>query len=83
MTPDRDFKRDDSVEQEMVKAVEELDDTEKAILERLGGALTTRQKKRLEDLRRLHHTLRGPEDVLDHGNYSRPFPPHTHTGGKR
>jgi hypothetical protein len=45
------------------------------MLERIGGPLTARQKKQLENLGRLHRSLRGPEDVLDEANYSRPFPP--------
>ena len=32
------------------------------------------QKKILADLTRLHRSLRGPEGLLDKGNYSRPFP---------
>jgi hypothetical protein len=41
----------------------------------LLGKLTPRQNKLLANLRRLFHSLRGPEDVLDEDNYSRPFPP--------
>jgi hypothetical protein len=33
------------------------------------------QKTILTNLARLHHSLRGPEGLLDRGNYSRPFPP--------
>jgi hypothetical protein len=64
-----------TVEQEMVKAVDDLESTDKAILERLGGPLTAQQKKQLRDLSRLYDSLQGPEDALDQSNYSRPFPP--------
>jgi hypothetical protein len=36
------------------------------------------QKKILTELARLHRSLRGPEGLLDKGNYSRPFPPPLH-----
>lgn len=58
--------------------VEETNLAEQAAQEELGellGKLTPRQQKLLANLRRLHHSLRGPEDVLDEDNYSRPFPP--------
>jgi hypothetical protein len=38
------------------------------------GTTDQRQKRLLANLGRLFHSLRGPEDVLDHGDYSRPFP---------
>lgn len=34
-----------------------------------------RQQIVVEGLKRLHDSLRGPEDLLDRANYSRPFPP--------
>jgi hypothetical protein len=34
-----------------------------------------KQKSPAKQLSRLHHSLRGPEDRLDKGEYSRPFPP--------
>jgi hypothetical protein len=34
-----------------------------------------RQQVLVEGLRRLQDSLRGPEDLLDRANYSRPFPP--------
>ena len=58
--------------------VENVSATEPANQEELGeflGKLTPRQNKLLANLRRLFHSLRGPEDVLDEDNYSRPFPP--------
>jgi hypothetical protein len=33
------------------------------------------EQKIIADLNRLHHSLRGPENLLDKGNYSRPYPP--------
>lgn len=61
-----------------ILAVEVLDPTEASILEELGSLFDLpdkRQKQLLEDLVRLHHSLHGPEGLLDRGNYSRPFPP--------
>jgi len=58
--------------------VENASAAEPANQEELGellGKLTPRQNKLLTNLRRLYHSLRGPEDVLDEDNYSRPFPP--------
>ena len=75
MTNDQYKKRDESTEQELVKAVDDIASSERGMLERIGGPLMARQKKQLENLGRLHRSLRGPEDVLDEANYSRPFPP--------
>jgi hypothetical protein len=60
---------------EIVKDFRELDRTEKAMLERIGGTLTKNQRETLADLERLVNSLAGPEDVLDSGNYGRPVPP--------
>lgn len=62
-------------ENEIVKDFRELDRTEKAMLERIGGTLTKSQRETLADLERLVNSLAGPEDVLDSGNYGRPVPP--------
>jgi hypothetical protein len=40
MTSDAEKKHKESVEQEIVKALEDLDATQSAILERFGGSLT-------------------------------------------
>ena len=37
--------------------------------------LSRRQRRLLSDLTLLHHSLRSPENLLDRGAYSRPFPP--------
>jgi len=63
------------VENEIVKDFRELDRTEKAMLQRIGGSLTKSQQETLADLERLVNSLTGPEDVLDSGNYGRPVPP--------
>ena len=67
-----------SSESEIVKDFRELDRTEKAMLQRIGGTLTKSQRDTLEDLGRLISSLAGPEDVLDTESYSRPFPPRHH-----
>lgn len=59
--------------------VENASAAEEANQEQVGellGKLTPRQNTLLDNLRRLFHSLRGPEDVLDDDNYSRPFPSH-------
>jgi hypothetical protein len=61
-----------------IVVVEEQDPTVKAIQEELGeflGVPDASQKKILADLARLHFSLRGPEIIMDLGNYSRPDPP--------
>jgi hypothetical protein len=65
-------------ESEIVKDFRELDRTEKAMLQRIGGTLTKSQRDTLEDLGRLITSLAGPEDVLDSESYSRPIPPRHH-----
>lgn len=67
-----------NLEETDIAFVETLGPAEPANQEELGellGKLTPRQNKLLANLRRLFHSLRGPEDVLDEDNYSRPFPP--------
>jgi hypothetical protein len=66
-------------QEEGIVFVEQRDTAAEANQQELGellGKLTPQQQKLLANLRRLHHSLRGPEDVLDEDNYSRPFPPH-------
>ena len=58
--------------------VERMDPAEQAILQEVGedlNKLDTRQKKLLAGLRRLYHSLRGPEEEFDEAGYSRPIPP--------
>ena len=65
-------------DREMVKAVEGIERKEGDIDRLLGGLMNEpdrKQKKLLRDLNLLLESLRGPEDSLDRGNYSRPFPP--------
>jgi hypothetical protein len=59
-------------------AVGKLESTEKAIQEEISevvGRPSRRQREIIEELSRLHHSLRGPEDLLDRRSYSRPVPP--------
>ena len=59
-------------------AMERLEATETAIQQEIGGLVgkpDKRQKELLENLSRLQHSLRGPEELLDRRSYSRPFPP--------
>lgn len=68
----------DRGDKEIVKALDELDAIELANLEEFGkyvGEPDSHQKKILLELGRLHHSLRGPEWLLDKGSYSRPIPP--------
>jgi hypothetical protein len=70
-----------------VDAVTELNDTlvvqtqdpaEQTIAEEIGQFVEepdTHQKGIMVELARLHLSLRGPENLLDRGNYSRPIPP--------
>jgi hypothetical protein len=67
--------RNESAEPEMVKALEELDAIQSAILERFGGSLTTEQTESLRELMQLDFHLRGPDDRLDRELYSRALPP--------
>jgi hypothetical protein len=72
---DRDRKDD---LKEFVKDVHKLEATEAAIQHEIRdfiGEPNTSQRQLLEDLARLRRSLRGPEEVLDKGSYSRPFPP--------
>ena len=62
-------------EQEIVESFQELDATQAALLDRVGGALTQEQKDTLADLLRLDQSLDGPDDTLDQELYSRAFPP--------
>ena len=71
----------DPIEQKILKVDEELAATERAIegdfaefVEKPDG----HQKKLLVELGRLHMSLRGPENLLDKGGYSRPIPPPLH-----
>jgi hypothetical protein len=67
-------------EREILVTPEGSNAPEQVIAQELGaliGEPDRRQKELLEDLERLHHSLHGPEDLLDRGNYSRPFPPRT------
>jgi hypothetical protein len=68
-------RHDDSAEQAMVKALEQLDAIQSAILERYGGSLTREQTDSLGELMRLEFHLRGPDDQLDQELYSRALPP--------
>jgi hypothetical protein len=78
MTQDRDKQQhDDKAEKEMVKVVQELEATERAIQEEFGDFVDepdSHQKKILVELGRLQLSLLGPEGLLDKGNYSRPIP---------
>lgn len=70
--------REEDLGKELVQGIEKLDATEKLIQEEFAqfvGTLDRSQKKLVGELARLHHSLRGPEGLLDRGNYSRPFPP--------
>jgi hypothetical protein len=67
---------EENPELEIAKSLEQLEATEKAILERFGGSLSERQKESLGDLLRLDHSLRGPDETLDQELYSRAVPPH-------
>ncbi len=72
------FHKDEQIETEILKGVERVERGETVIqreIQDLPGQPTNRQRTLLEDLVRLHRSLRGPENVLDRGNYSRPFPP--------
>lgn len=60
---------------DIAKDFRDLDRTEKAVLDRIGGSLTRNQRKTLYDLERLIESLAGPEEFLDEDGYSRPFPP--------
>jgi hypothetical protein len=60
---------------DIAKDFRELDRTEKAMLDRIGGSLSKYQRKTLHNLERLIETLAGPEELLDEDGYSRPFPP--------
>jgi hypothetical protein len=65
--------------------VEESDAAEQTIADELCQFVDdpdSRQKKIMVELRRLHHSLRGPEVLLDRGNYSRPIPPAAKTSAK-
>ena len=44
----------------------------------IGEEPSNRQRRLLHDLGRLHRSLRSPENLLDRGGYSRPFPPRQH-----
>ena len=64
-------------EKELRKAIDKPEIQETAIeneLEALNSP-THRQRRILDDLTRLQHSLRGPEEALDKHGYSRPFPP--------
>lgn len=65
-------------EQEIAKSFQELDAIENSILERFGGALTDGQKQSLVEMIRLDHSLKGPDDQVDHLLYSRPPVPPPH-----
>jgi hypothetical protein len=68
----------EDIETTNIALVDNTSDAQLANQEQVGellGKLTPRQNKLLDNLRRLFHSLRGPEDVLDEDNYSRPFPP--------
>jgi hypothetical protein len=75
MTPEAEKGHDESAEQAMVKALEQLDAIQSAILERYGGSLTHEQRESLGELMRLEFHLRGPDDQLDKELYSRALPP--------
>jgi hypothetical protein len=60
---------------DIAKDFRDLDRTEKAVLDRIGGSLSRNQRKTLYDLERLIESLAGPEEFLDEDGYSRPFPP--------
>ena len=60
-----------------IVVVQTTDPAEQALQQELAqfmGFPDADQKKILANLARLHHSLRGPENLLDKGNYSRPFP---------
>ena len=79
----------DQDDRKLRKAINKLETRETAIQHELeaGGATTHRQRRILDDLTRLQHSLRGPEEALDKHGYSRPFPPkpsrhHNERGGE-
>jgi hypothetical protein len=72
----------DDTGQEIVKGIQKLDAIEADIDTQFRGLTdepNRRQKHLLDDLNRLVDSLRGPEELLDRGNYSRPFPPRNNT----
>jgi hypothetical protein len=71
-------KPDEDPGKEILQAVEGLGASEKAIQEQFGELISepdNRQQALLADLLRLHKSQHGPEQMLDRGSYSRPFPP--------
>jgi hypothetical protein len=65
-------------EKSLRHAIEKLEATETAVQREISAVIGTpdkRQKELLENLSRLQHSLRGPEELLDRRSYSRPFPP--------
>lgn len=65
-------------EKSLRHAIEKLEATETAVQQEISAVIGTpdkRQKELLENLSRLQHSLRGPEELLDRRAYSRPFPP--------
>ena len=65
-------------EKELITAVEGIERKEGDIDRLLGGLMNEpdrAQNKLLRQLDMLLESLLGPEDLLDDGNYSRPFPP--------
>jgi hypothetical protein len=73
MSPDN--RKDEKLEQEIAKGLEGIEEE----LAQFVGTLDSPQKHILVELARLHHSLRGPETILDKGNYSRPIPPRSAT----
>jgi hypothetical protein len=65
----------DNPQEEIVESLQQLDATQAALLDTVGGTLSQDQKDTLADLLRLDASLDGPDDTLDQELYSRPFPP--------
>lgn len=60
-----------------IVVVQTPDPAEQALQQEIAqfvGFPDSDQKKILANLAQLHYSLRGPEYLLDTGNYSRPFP---------
>ena len=70
--------KDERLSRTSTTPIEKLEATEVAIEHDLGqiaGKPSRHQRKIIENLSRLQRSLRGPENLLDRGGYSRPFPP--------
>lgn len=65
---------EDGTDEKVLKAITASETEITADFDALVGSPDTYQQKILKDLVRLQYSLRGPEEALDQGNYSRPIP---------